>query len=103
MHRTLATVALFKFFIAAVIFSTTSAIDPVLLTSSLLMAISALILRIVEEGEVAFVLVGLILLIDIIGLLLSFTYATFKIILSYIFLIIWDIQILILFRQILQS
>lgn len=63
------------------------------------MAISALIIRTIQEGEVAIVLVGLILLIDIIGLLLSFTQFSLIPIIAYIFLVVWDIQILALFRQ----
>jgi hypothetical protein len=57
------------------------------------MAISALIIRTIQEGEVAIVLVGLILLIDIIGLLLSFTQFSLIPIIAYIFLVVWDIQI----------
>lgn len=63
------------------------------------MAISALIIRTIQEGEVAIVLVGLILLIDIIGLLLSFTQFSLIPIIAYIFLVVWDVQILALFRQ----
>jgi len=72
----------------------------VLLVSCILMAMSAIITRIVQEGEVGFVLVSLILLIDIIGLLLSVTNFSIILLVSYIFFMIWDVQILILFRQI---
>jgi hypothetical protein len=102
VHRALATVAVFKLFLSLVVFSTTSTIDAVLLVSVLLMAISALIIRIVEEAEVAFILVGLILLIDVIGLLLSFTLLSPKVVLAYAFLVVWDIQLLMLLRQILR-
>lgn len=71
MHRALLVIALFKFLVALVAFTITSRIDPVLLVSCVLMAISSIIVRVVEEGEVAIVLVGLILLIDSIGVLLS--------------------------------
>lgn len=103
MHRALATVAVFKLFLSLVVFFTTSIIDAVLLVSVLLMAISALIVRIVEEGEVAFILVGLILLIDVIGLLLSFTLLSLRVVLAYVFLVLWDIQVLMLLRQILRT
>ncbi|MEM1925389.1 MAG: hypothetical protein QXK71_04500 [Pyrobaculum sp.] len=99
MHKAFAVVALFKFYIAVVVFLTTFSLDPVLLVSCILMAISALIIRTIQEGEVAIVLVGLILLIDIIGLLLSFTQFSLIPIIAYIFLVVWDIQILALFRQ----
>lgn len=66
------------------------------------MAISSIIVRVVEEGEVAIVLVGLILLIDSIGVLLSFTQVSILYVLTYIFFIVWDIQILMLFRQLIQ-
>ncbi|AFA38170.1 hypothetical protein Pogu_0143 [Pyrobaculum oguniense TE7] len=102
MYRALATVALFKLFIALVIFFTSSTLDPVLLVSSLLVAISALIIRIVEEGEVAFVLVGLILFIDVIGLLLSLASYILKTSVAYAFLVVWDVQTLLLFRRVLQ-
>jgi len=103
VHRALATVAVFKLFLSLVVFFTTSTIDAVLLVSVLLMAISALIIRIVEEAEVAFILVGLILLIDVIGLLLSFTLLSLRVVLAYTFLVVWDIQILMLLRQILRT
>ncbi|MEM4776591.1 MAG: hypothetical protein QXZ55_05310 [Pyrobaculum sp.] len=99
MHKAFAVVALFKFYIAVVVFLTTFSLDPVLLVSCILMAISALIIRTIQEGEVAIVLVGLILLIDIIGLLLSFTQFSLIPIIAYIFLVVWDVQILALFRQ----
>jgi len=99
VHKAFAVVALFKFYIAAVVFLTTFSLDPVLLVSCILMAISALIIRTIQEGEVAIVLVGLILLIDIIGLLLSFTQFSLIPIIAYIFLVVWDVQILALFRQ----
>lgn len=102
MHRALLVIALFKFLVALVAFTITLRIDPVLLVSCVLMAISSIIVRVVEEGEVAIVLVGLILLIDSIGLLLSFTQISILYVLTYIFFIVWDIQILILFRQLIQ-
>jgi hypothetical protein len=46
------------------------------------------------------VLVSLIFLIDIIGLLLSVTNLSIILLVSYIFFMIWDVQILILLRQI---
>lgn len=99
MYKAFAVVSVFKFFIALVVFLTTFSLDPVLLVSCILMAISALIIRTVQEGEVAIVLMGLILLIDSIGLLLSFTQLTLVPVLAYVFLIVWDVQILMLFRQ----
>ncbi|ABO08014.1 hypothetical protein [Pyrobaculum calidifontis] len=102
MHRALLVIALFKFLVALVAFTITSRIDPVLLVSCVLMAISSIIVRVVEEGEVAIVLVGLILLIDSIGVLLSFTQVSILYVLTYIFFIVWDIQILMLFRQLIQ-
>jgi len=102
VHRALLVIALFKFLVALVAFTITLRIDPVLLVSCVLMAISSIIVRVVEEGEVAIVLVGLILLIDSIGLLLSFTQISILYVLTYIFFIVWDIQILILFRQLIQ-
>ena len=100
MHRALATVAVFKLLVSLILFFTAQRFDPVLLVSCILMAISAVITRIVQEGEVGFVLVSLILLIDAIGLLLSATLVSIILIVSYTFFIIWDIQILMLFRQI---
>jgi hypothetical protein len=100
MHRALATVAMFKLFVSLVVFFTTQRFDPVLLVSFILMAISALLIRMIQEGEVGFVLVGLILLIDSIGLLLSFTTLSIVPVVSYMFFVIWDAQILIIFRQI---
>jgi len=102
VHRALLVIALFKFLVALVAFTITSRIDPVLLVSCVLMAISSIIVRVVEEGEVAIVLVGLILLIDSIGVLLSFTQVSILYVLTYIFFIVWDIQILMLFRQLIQ-
>ena len=102
MHRALLVIALFKFLVALVAFTITSRIDPVLLVSCVLMAISSIVVRVVEEGEVAIVLVGLILLIDSIGVLLSFTQVSILYVLTYIFFIAWDIQILMLFRQLIQ-
>jgi hypothetical protein len=100
MHRTLATAAMFKLFVSLVVFFTTQRFDPVLLVSFILMAISALLIRMIQEGEVGFVLVGLILLIDSIGLLLSFTTLSIVPVVSYMFFVIWDTQILMIFRQI---
>jgi hypothetical protein len=100
MHRALATVAMFKLFVSLVVFFTTQRFDPVLLVSFILMAISALLIRVIQEGEVGFVLVGLILLIDSIGLLLSFTTLSIVPVVSYMFFVIWDAQILMIFRQI---
>ena len=100
MHRALATAAMFKLFVSLVVFFTTQRFDPVLLVSFILMAISALLIRVIQEGEVGFVLVGLILLIDSIGLLLSFTTLSIVPVVSYIFFVIWDAQILMIFRQI---
>jgi hypothetical protein len=100
MHRALATAAMFKLFVSLVVFFTTQRFDPVLLVSFILMAISALLIRMIQEGEVGFVLVGLILLIDSIGLLLSFTTLSIVPVVSYIFFVIWDAQILMIFRQI---
>lgn len=102
MHRALLVVALFKFLATLVAFTITLRIDPVLLVSCVLMAISSIIVRVVEESEVAIVLVGLILLIDSIGVLLSFTQVSILYVLTYIFFIVWDIQILMLFRQLIQ-
>jgi len=102
VHRALLVIALFKFLVALVAFTITLRIDPVLLVSCVLMAISSIIIRVVEEGEVAIVLVGLILLIDSIGVLLSFTQVSILYVLTYIFFIVWDIQILMLFRQLIQ-
>jgi len=102
VHRALLVIALFKFLVALVAFTITLRIDPVLLVSCVLMAISSIIVRVVEEGEVAIVLVGLILLIDSIGVLLSFTQVSLLYVLTYIFFIVWDIQILMLFRQLIQ-
>jgi len=102
VHRALLVIALFKFLATLVAFITTLRIDPVLLVSCVLMAISSIIVRVVEEGEVAIVLVGLILLIDSIGVLLSFTQVSILYLLTYIFFIVWDIQILMLFRQLIQ-
>jgi len=89
---------MFKLFVALVVFFTTQKFDPVLLVSCILMALSAIIIRTVQEGEVGFVLVGLILLIDAIGLLLSLITFSAIIVFSYIFFVVWDIQILFLFR-----
>ena len=100
MHRALATVTMFKLFVSLVVFFTTQRFDPVLLVSCILMAISALLIRVIQEGEVGFVLVGLILLIDSIGLLLSFTALSIVPVVSYMFFVIWDAQILMIFRQI---
>jgi hypothetical protein len=100
MHRALATVAMFKLFASLVVFFTAQIFDPVVLVSCILMAVSALIMRIIQEGEVGFVLVGLILLIDSIGLLLSFTTLSIVLVVSYMFFVIWDTQILMMFRQI---
>jgi hypothetical protein len=102
MHRALAAVAVFKFliFLILIVISTAQRFDPVLLVSCILMAMSAIITRIVQEGEVGFVLVSLILLIDIIGLLLSVTNFSIILFISYIFFMIWDVQILMLLRQI---
>jgi len=100
MHRALATVAMFKLFVSLVVFFTTQRFDPVLLVSCILMAISALLIRMIQEGEVGFVLVGLILLIDSIGLLLSFATLSIIPVVSYMFFVIWDTQILMIFRQI---
>jgi hypothetical protein len=100
MHRALATAAMFKLFVSLVVFFTTQRFDPVLLVSFILMAISALLIRMIQEGEVGFVLVGLILLIDSIGLLLSFTTLSIVPVVSYMFFVIWDAQILMIFRQI---
>lgn len=100
MHRALATAAMFKLFVSLVVFFTTQRFDPVLLVSFILMAISALLIRVIQEGEVGFVLVGLILLIDSIGLLLSFTALSIVPVVSYMFFVIWDAQILMIFRQI---
>ncbi len=100
MHRALATAAMFKLFVSLVVFFTTQRFDPVLLVSFILMAISALLIRMIQEGEVGFVLVGLILLMDSIGLLLSFTTLSIVPVVSYIFFVIWDAQILMIFRQI---
>jgi hypothetical protein len=86
--------------VSLVVFFTTQRFDPVLLVSFILMAISALLIRMIQEGEVGFVLVGLILLIDSIGLLLSFTTLSIVPVVSYIFFVIWDTQILMIFRQI---
>ncbi|MFZ8840352.1 MAG: hypothetical protein ACO2PM_15860 [Pyrobaculum sp.] len=100
MHRALATAAMFKLFVSLVVFFTTQRFDPVLLVSFILMAISALLIRMIQEGEVGFVLVGLILLMDSIGLLLSFTTLSIVPVVSYMFFVIWDAQILMIFRQI---
>ena len=100
MHRALATVTMFKLFVSLVVFFTTQRFEPVLLVSFILMAISALLIRMIQEGEVGFVLVGLILLIDSIGLLLSFTTLSIVPVVSYMFFVIWDTQILMIFRQI---
>ena len=100
MHRALATAAMFKLFVSLVVFFTTQRFDPVLLVSCILMAISALLIRMIQEGEVGFVLVGLILLIDSIGLMLSFTTLSIVPVVSYMFFVIWDTQILMIFRQI---
>jgi hypothetical protein len=100
MHRALATAAIFKLFVSLVVFFTTQRFEPVLLVSFILMAISALLIRMIQEGEVGFVLVGLILLIDSIGLLLSFTTLSIVPVVSYMFFVIWDAQILMIFRQI---
>jgi hypothetical protein len=100
MHRALAAVAMFKLFVSLVVFFTTQRFDPVLLVSFILMAISALLIRMIQEGEVGFVLVGLILLMDSIGLLLSFTTLSVVPVVSYMFFVIWDAQILMIFRQI---
>jgi len=102
VHRALLVIALFKFLVTLVAFTATLRIDPVLLVSCVLMTISSIIIRVVEEGEVAIVLVGLILLIDSIGVLLSFTQVSILYVLTYIFFIVWDIQILMLFRQLIQ-
>jgi len=102
VHRALLVIALFKFLATLVAFTITLRIDPVLLVSCVLMAISSIFVRVVEEGEVAIVLVGLILLIDSIGVLISFTQVTILYVLTYIFFIVWDIQILMLFRQLIQ-
>jgi hypothetical protein len=91
---------MFKLFVSLVVFFTTQRFDPVLLVSCILMAISALLIRMIQEGEVGFVLVGLILLIDSIGLLLSFTTLSIIPVVSYMFFVIWDTQILMIFRQI---
>jgi len=100
MHRALAMAAMFKLFVSLVVFFTTQRFEPVLLVSFILMAISALLIRVIQEGEVGFVLVGLILLIDSIGLLLSFTALSIVPVVSYMFFVIWDAQILMIFRQI---
>jgi hypothetical protein len=100
MHRALATAAMFKLFVSLVVFFTTQRFEPVLLVSFILMAISALLIRMIREGEVGFVLVGLILLVDSIGLLLSFTTLSIVPAVSYMFFVIWDAQILMIFRQI---
>lgn len=100
MHRALATAAMFKLFVSLVVFFTTQRFDPVLLVSFILMAISALLIRTIQEEEVGFVLVGLILLIDSIGLLLSFTTLSIAPVVSYMFFVIWDAQILMILRQI---
>lgn len=100
MHRALATAAMFKLFVSLVVSFTTQRFDPVLLVSFILMAISALLIRMIQEGEVGFVLVGLILLMDSIGLLLSFTTLSIVPVVSYMFFVIWDAQILMIFRQI---
>jgi hypothetical protein len=100
MHRALATAAMFKLFVSLVVFFTTQRFEPVLLVSFILMAISALLIRMIQEGEVGFVLVGLILLMDSIGLLLSFTTLSIVPVVSYMFFVIWDAQILMIFRQI---
>jgi hypothetical protein len=100
MHRALATAAMFKLFVSLVAFFTTQRFDPVLLVSCIIMAITALLIRMIQEGEVGFVLVGLILLIDSIGLLLSFTTLSIVPVVSYMFFVIWDTQILMIFRQI---
>jgi hypothetical protein len=100
MHRALATAAIFKLFVSLVVFFTTQRFEPVLLVSFILMAISALLIRMIQEREVGFVLVGLILLIDSIGLLLSFATLSIVPVVSYMFFVIWDAQILMIFRQI---
>jgi len=51
MHRALATAAMFKLFVSLVVFFTTQRFDPVLLVSCILMAISALLIRMIQEGE----------------------------------------------------
>ncbi|WP_148682320.1 hypothetical protein [Pyrobaculum neutrophilum] len=99
MHRALATVAVFKLIIALVIFIATVNLDAVLLVSCILMAVAAAIIRSVQEGEVALVLVSLILLIDAIGFFLSMASAAVLQIVAYTFLLAWDVQIIMLFRQ----
>ena len=101
MYRALLVIALFKFLLTLVAFTTTLRIDPVLLVSCILMTVSSIIIRVVEEGEVAIVLVGLIVLIDGIGLLLSLVQVSIIYVLTYVFFIVWDIQILMLFRQLM--
>ncbi|MFN3803976.1 MAG: hypothetical protein ACK4SY_02865 [Pyrobaculum sp.] len=100
MYRLLIHAATFKFFIAIVV--VLAATDPVLLVSSIFTALSAIITRAVQEGEVAIVLTALILLIDIIGLLLSLTALMPLAIIAYIFIVMWDVYILRLFRQLLD-
>jgi len=101
VYRALLVIALFKFLLTLVAFTTTLRIDPVLLVSCILMTVSSIIIRVVEEGEVAIVLVGLIVLIDGIGLLLSLVQVSIIYVLTYVFFIVWDIQILMLFRQLM--
>ncbi|MFN7105459.1 MAG: hypothetical protein ACK4M3_02575 [Pyrobaculum sp.] len=100
MYRLLTYAAIFKFFIAiVVVFAST---DSVLLVSAIFTALSAIITRAVQEGEVAIVLTALILLVDIIGLLLSLTALMPLAVIAYIFVVTWDIHMLRVFRQLLD-
>ncbi len=98
MYRLFTTVAVYKLFIAIILYLTTT-LDPVMLVSSIFMALSAIIVRVVQEREVGIVLVALILLIDAIGLILSFISLILVTIVAYVVVLLIDTQIILLFRQ----
>ncbi|MEM1598072.1 MAG: hypothetical protein QXP31_09490 [Pyrobaculum sp.] len=102
MHRVLLNVAVYKFLVAVLATTATMHFDPVILTSALLTAMSSVVVRVVQEGEVALVLVALILLLDSIGLLLSFTTPSASFGVTYAVMVVWDIYVLYLMRQLIQ-
>ncbi|MEZ0318742.1 MAG: hypothetical protein ABWK05_01935 [Pyrobaculum sp.] len=100
MHRVLLNVAMYKFLVAIIATTATIHFDPVILVSALLMAMSSVVIRVVQESEVAMVLVALILLLDGIGLLLSFSTLSASFVITYAVMVVWDLYVLYLLRLI---
>jgi hypothetical protein len=84
----------------ATLFATTN-VDPVLLLSWILTALSVPIVWAVREVEVAFTLAALMLLVDVIGLALSMTSVLWALMLAYALLVAWDAKMLQLIRQLM--